>query len=105
MEENPENSGDRPIITQIKMCRTYGGEDEVLVVIYDKDIKYQIARYKMNLIDYNKLEGKLWEEKQCEICLRKVENKIDLCITADKHVKCIKCTNPSYTASTIQGVH
>ena len=53
MEENPENSGDRPIRTVLRSNR-----NEVLVHTYDNNISYKIAHFKMNLEDYLKLEEK-----------------------------------------------
>ena len=77
-------------------CSAYGDKPEVLEHIYDDNIDYTIAHFSIALEDYLKLKEKREEYKQCEICKIKVENKEDLYITADKHVKCIKCTNPSY---------
>ena len=95
MEENPEDSGNRPIKT-VTRCSAYGDKPEVLEHIYDANINYTNAHFSIALEDYLKLKAKREEYKQCEICTKKVENENDLYITADKRVKCIKCTNPSY---------
>ena len=95
MEENPEDSGNRPIKT-VTRHGTYKDKTEVLEHIYDDNNGYTIAHFSMDLEDYLQLMEKREVYKQCAICMKKVKNEDDLYIRADKHVKCIKCTNPSY---------
>ena len=57
MEENPEDSGNRPIKT-VTNYGTYGDKTEVLEHIYDANSGYTIAHFSINLKDYLQLEAK-----------------------------------------------